>query len=176
MGKNNVINGFLRCARGAAALEFALIAPIMSMLLMGVVELSNYMTVIRKVDAAAQTAANLIAQETDVSAAELSMLFRASRQVINPLDDTLLTIGATSVRFDNTDGTAFVDWSDDYNGGSVTNPTTIATGMGAAGESVIIVSASFQYTPAFNMVLSGPFTVSETAVSRPRYINYVGLF
>lgn len=172
----SLLNRFRRCREGVAAVEFALTAPILSIVLMGTIELSNYMTVVRKVDTAAHTAANLIAQETDLSTAELSTLFQASRHVVHPLDDTLLTLGASSVRFDDTDGTPFEDWSGDYNSGDVANPTTAATGMGAAGESVIIVSASFAYTPAFNMVLKGPFTVTETAIARPRYINYVGLF
>jgi len=167
---------FVRCRRGAVALEFALVAPLLSMILMGVIELSNYMTVIRKIDAAAHTAASLIAQETDLSNAELDTLFQASRLVVYPLDDTELTIGASSVRYNAIDGTPFEDWSDGYNGGAVANPTALAAGMGAAGESVIIVTATFNYVPAFNMVLSGPFAVAETAYSRPRYINYVGLY
>lgn len=167
---------FVRNRRGAAALEFALTAPLLSMLFMGVIELSSYMSVVRKVDAAAHTAANLIAQETDLSTAELSALFQASRLVIHPLDDSNLALGATSVRFDDVDGTPGVDWTGNYNGGSVSNAVTTATGMGGAGESVIIVTASYAYTPAFNMVLSGPYTVTETAVSRPRYIDYVGLY
>ena len=121
---------FVRCCRGAVALEFALTAPLLSVMLMGVVELSNYMTVIRKIDAAAHTAANLIAQETDLSNAELTTLFQAARYVIHPLDDNDLTLGASSVRYDDADGTPSEDWNGSYNGGSVTNPVTIATGMG----------------------------------------------
>ena len=170
------IKEYLRDRQGIAALEFALTLPLLSMLFMGVIELSNYMTVIRKIDAAAHTAANLIAQETDLSSSELSALFQASRFVIHPLDDTNLMLGAASVRYDDVTGVATLDWTGNYNSGSVSNPTTTATGMGSAGESVIIVTATYAYTPAFNMVLSGPYTITETAVSRPRYINYVGLY
>ena len=55
-------------------------------------------------------------------------------------------------------------------------PTTVATGMGAAGESVIIVTATFSYTPVLSFVLSGTYTLTETAVTRPRYLDYVGLY
>ncbi|MEQ8666817.1 MAG: pilus assembly protein [Rhodospirillales bacterium] len=171
-----ILRRFRTECRGVAALEFALTLPVLAMLFMGVIELSSYMTVIRKIDAATHTAANLIAQETDISNAELSALFQASRLVIHPLDDSNLTLGAASVRFDVNNGTPSVDWTGNYNGGSVSNATTLATGMGSAGESVIIVTATYAYTPAFNMVLAGPYSITETAITRPRYIDYVGLY
>jgi len=48
--------------------------------------------------------------------------------------------------------------------------------MGSAGESVIIVSATFAYTPLLSVVLSGTYTLSDTAITRPRYVDYVGLY
>jgi Flp pilus assembly protein TadG len=162
--------------QGTAAIEFALIAPILVLMFIGVVELSNYMSVIRKISAAAHTAADLISQETDLSNTELNVLFKASRLVINPLDETILTLGAASVRYDVNDASPVLDWSGNYNAGSVSGATSLATGLGAAGESVIIVTATYAYTPLFDLVLSGTHTISETAIARPRYINYIGLY
>lgn len=110
-----------------------------------------------------------------MSSSELSTIFQASRYVIDPLDDTNLTLGVVSVRY-NDDGDPSTDWNDNYNGGSVSNPTTLAAGLGAAGESVIIVTATYEYTPIFTISMSGTYTIDETAITRPRYINYVGLY
>jgi Flp pilus assembly protein TadG len=167
---------FIKDTKGVAAVEFALTAPIMIVLLFGVSEMSDFVTAQRKVSAAAHTAADLISQETDLTSAELSELFQASRLVMDPLDDSYLTLAAASVRYDDSTGIPSEDWTGSYNGGAVSNSTTTATGLGAAGESVIIVYATYSYTPSFSLVLSGTYTLSETAITRPRYISYVGLY
>ncbi len=171
-----VLNKFFKDCRGVAAMEFALTAPFLALMLLGVAELNNYITAVRKVSAAAYTAADLIAQETDMTSSELSELFQASRLVIHPLDDTDLTLGASSVRYDDTTGDPSVDWTGSYNGGSVSGATTLATGLGSAGESVIIVTATYTYTPIYSLLLSGTLTLTETSITRPRYLDYVGLY
>jgi Flp pilus assembly protein TadG len=170
------IKKLIKDYRGVVAIEFALTAPIMVLLLVGVVELTNYMTAIRKVAAAAHTAADLVAQETDLTSSELSTIFQAARYVIDPLDDANLTLGAASVRYDGDTGVASEDWTGNYNSGSVSDSETLADGLGSAGESIIIVTATYAYTPAFTLVLSGTYTITETSITRPRYIDYVGLY
>jgi len=171
-----VLKNLREDCRGVVAIEFALMAPVLVIMLLGVTELNNYMMAARKVGQAAFTAADLISQETDISSSELSELFQASRLVMHPLDDTNLTLGAASVRYDDDTGDPTVDWTDTYNGGSVSNPTTVATGMGSAGESVIIVTATYNYSPLFSLIMSGTYSLSETSIARPRYIDYVGLY
>ena len=172
----NIFKRFWSDCRGIAAVEFALTAPLMCVVLLGVAELNNYMTAARKTAAAAFTAADLVAQETDITSSELSELLQASRKVIHPLSDSNITIGVSSVRYDDTTGNPSVDWTGNYNGGSVSNATTLATGMGSAGESVIIVTATYSYTPLFSLIMSGTHTLEETAITRPRYIDYVGMY
>jgi len=171
-----VLSRFLKDLRGSAAVEFALIAPVMVVMLTGIAEISNLMMAERRLSGAAHAAADLISQETDLTSAELSEIFQASRLIMDPFDDTNLTLGAVSVRYDDTTGDPAEDWNGNYNSGSVSNATTLATGLGSAGESVIIVTGTFTYTPILSAVLSGPFTLSETAIVRPRYIDYVGLY
>ena len=162
--------------RGVAAIEFALTAPVLAILMIGVVDASNYIAAVRKVTSAAHTAADLISQETDLTNTELSELFAASRLVIDPLDDTSLTLGAASVRYDDDTGAPTEDWTGSYNGGAVSDSETIATDLGNASESVIIVTATYTFTPTFSLVLTGTYSISETAITRPRYIDYVGLY
>ena len=171
----SILKRFTKNTNGVAAVEFALVAPILLSLLVGIAELSNYMMAARRVTAAAHTAADLIAQETDITTAELSEIFQASRLVMAPFDEDNLSLGATSIRFDDS-GDASEDWNGNYNGGSVTNASGLATGLGSPGKSVIIVSATYSYTPLLNLVLSGTYTFNENAILRPRYIDYVGLY
>jgi len=162
--------------RGAVAIEAALILPVMVVMLTGLIELSYLMMAERRVSGAAHSTADLIAQETDVTSTDLSDIFSAAALIMAPFDTANLTIGVSSVRFDDTTGNPSQDWSSAYNAGTVSNPTTLATGMGEAGSSVIIVTATYTYTPILSAVLSGPYTLSETAITRPRYLPYVGFY
>jgi Flp pilus assembly protein TadG len=167
---------FLGNARGAAAIEFALILPVMVTMLTGLIELSYLMMAERRVSNAAHSTANLIAQETDVTSSDLTDIFSAASLIMAPFSTSTLKIGVSSVRFDDTTGAPSQDWSSSYNAGSVTNPTTLATNMGEAGSSVIIVTTSYSYTPIMSAILTGPFALSETAIVRPRYLDYVGYY
>lgn len=167
---------FFGNARGVVAIEFALILPVMVVMLTGLIELSYLMMAERRVSGAAHSTADLIAQETDVNSTGLSDIFSAAALIIAPFDTINLKIGVSSVRFDDTNGTPSQDWSGAYNAGAVSNPTTLATGMGEAGSSVIIVTATYTYTPVLSAVLSGPYALSETAITRPRYLPYVGFY
>ena len=167
---------FIEDRRGVAAIEFALVLTAMLVMLTGLVEISNLMMAERRVSGAAHAVADLISQETDVNSTELSEIVQASRLIIEPLDDTDLTVGVASVRFDDTTGDPSEDWTYSYNGGAVSNSTTQASGLGAEGESVIIVTATFSYTPVLSSILAGTFTLSETAIVRPRYLDYVGYY
>jgi len=166
---------FLRDIRGVAAIEFAMLAPILLTALIGIAELSNYMMAARRVTAAAHTAADLISQETDITDSELSEIFKASRLVMAPFDDSSLSLGAASVRFDD-EGAASEDWNGNYNSGPISNALGLAAGLESEGKSVIIVSATYNYTPVLNVVMSGSYTLTETAILRPRYIDYVGKY
>lgn len=158
---------------GIAATEFAMVLPFLLMLLMGIIEFSNVMTVERKLLNAMQTAADLIGQKTDVSDADLAEIYTAAQLTMSPYSTVPLTIGIASVRFDDSTGDPTLDWSNGWNGGSVVNPTTLATGHGEAGASIIIVSGVYTYTPIAELIIPNTMTLEEISYMRPRKVDYV---
>ncbi|MCR4377032.1 MAG: pilus assembly protein [Rhodospirillales bacterium] len=158
---------------GIAATEFALILPILLLVLMGTIELTNALAAKRKLLNATQTAADLIGQETDVTSADLSTIYLAARLTMSPVTTTNMTVGVASVRFDDTTGDPTLDWSDGYGGGTVTDPLTKATGHGEAGASIIIVSATNVYSPLITLIIPTSFIMHETTYVRPRTVSYV---
>ena len=167
---------FIKNLRGVVAIEFALIVPVMLIILTGIIELSNYMMAARRVTGAAYASADLIAQETDMNIAGFIEILEVTQLIMEPFDTTKLTMGAVSVRYDDDTGEAYQSWHAHFRGGSVDEPESLASGLGDAGESVIIVSTKFAYTPMFNIVFSGSYTLSDTAITRPRYLDYIGVF
>lgn len=172
----NFKTAIARAARhdgGVAATEFALILPVLLLILMGTIELTNALTAQRKLLNATQSAADLIGQETDVTTSDLSTTYLAARLVMSPVDTTNMTIGVASVRFDNTTGAPTLDWTDSYNSGAVSDPLTKATGRGAAGDSIVIVTATSVYSPLVEMIIPSSFIMTETTYIRPRTVSYI---
>lgn len=164
-----------RNTSGAVAVEFALILPILITMVMGTIEITNLVTAQRKVLAAAQTISDLISQETDVTSSGLDDLIAAGKMVIRPLNTANLAIGVASVRFDSALSPS-IDWTHSLAGGSVSNATTLATPLAQANSSVIIVYASYSYTPITGTLIIGNQTLSETSITRPRTVSYVGMY
>jgi len=157
-----------RSRSGSVAIEFALALPVLLTVLFGMVELTNALQVGRKLVSATQSVADLLTQEASVNDARLADIFTAAEQVVLPFPAAALKVGVASVRFDSVGGAPIVDWQASRRGGAVATPGARSAGLGLPGESVVIVDASYDYTPVFGAFVLGSLRFSETAVARPR--------
>ena len=71
------IRGLWRDRKGVAALEFAMLLPLLVILLIAIIEVSNLHLAGRKATVAAQSAADLAAQERFVNATKLGDIVAA---------------------------------------------------------------------------------------------------
>jgi len=161
---------------GVVATEFALILPVLLLILMGVIELTNALQAERKLLNATQTVADLIGQKTDLTTADLNDIYLAANLTLSPLSTVGYTIGVASVRFDDLTGDPVVDWSGTYNGGSVFEPLVKAVGRGEPGASIIMVTSTYIYQPLIKLIIPVNLTLSETSYVRPRKVSYVAKF
>ena len=83
--------GFWRDRRGAAAVEFAFLAPVMIALFFGTVELSRGLSARGDVVEMASAAADLIAQESATSSDDISNVYSAASTILYPYYDTSKT-------------------------------------------------------------------------------------
>lgn len=158
----------VRDERGSALVDFALILPILVMLFVGSVEMTNLLQLERKVVAAAQTTADLVTQQRQVSHAQLDDFLRAAELILEPFPSGPVSIGIAGVNYDPNTGSPNVAWTKSRNGGSVPNATSLAVGLGGKGEGVVVVRVAYSYTPVFFDFLLSPATIEETAILRPR--------
>jgi Flp pilus assembly protein TadG len=168
-----VLRQIVRDERGTAAAEFAFLLPIMLMLFIGAVEMTNVLRLDRKVVSAALTTADLVTQRRSISNAELDDVLRAAELIVEPFSTSALSVGVASVRFHQDTGAGSVDWTRSLNGGSVPDATTVAASVATPGDSVIVVRASYSYTPLFFDFVMSATTIEETAVLRPRRSTFV---
>lgn len=159
--------------RGNATVDFALLLPIMLMLFVGVVEVTNILRLDRKVVAAAQTTADLVTQRRQVSDAQLNDFLRAAELIFEPFPAGSVTVGIAGVRFHPNSGDAEVTWTKNKNGGSVPDALALAEGLGERGEGVVVVRVTYNYQPVFLDFILSATEIEETAVLRPRRSQFV---
>ena len=163
------INKFRRSQSGVAAIEFALIIPVMLTTFFGVSEIANYILAARKVSNVASSAADLVAQDTVLNTSEINDIMGALNVILHPFDTSNATIRITSVVADENTGQTKVHWSDARNtaprtpGSSVTIPNILTNG-----QSVIMAEVTFRYQTLFGEYLTDGMTVTDTFYLKPR--------
>jgi Flp pilus assembly protein TadG len=164
-----IFNRFRKDRRGVAAVEFALIAPVMVLLYCGLAELCQAVIAERKTNHVASAVGDLITQTDTVSTADLSDIFSIGNTVMAPFPTSTLQMRVTSITADS-NGVPKVDWSR-TNGGmtaysagaTMTVPVTLN-----AGDSVVLSESSYQYTSVLHYVLPNTLTYNEHYYLRPR--------
>ncbi len=153
---------------GLAAVEFALIAPVMIIMFVGATELSSAIDCNARVTRAVSTVADLVAQETIISTSDATNVFQAAGAILNPYAVSNAKIVVSSLSNDAATKTIKVDWSEAQNTGRrTTPPANIPDGILPAGSSVIYAEITYNFTPAVTSFI-GSFTLTNSFYSKPR--------
>ncbi|MBS7696332.1 MULTISPECIES: TadE/TadG family type IV pilus assembly protein [unclassified Chelatococcus] len=180
----------LRCfassREGIAAIEFALVMPVMALIYVGFVVITNGVALNRKVSIMAHTLADLTARVQIVTDSERDLVFSAARAVLAPYATGGVTLVLSSVYIDS-NGVAKVVWSDaNRSGAALTRGSDYTFPAGAAGlairnSSLIVGDVTYPYIDGWADVLSslgfpmsafrdGVLTMRETRTLTPRLV------
>jgi len=152
-----ITTDFLRQTRGVAAVEFALILPILLVLFLGSVELTNALTANRKVSQVASTVGDLVAQYRTLECATMTDIFKASSAIMTPYDDDGLVISVAGVEIDK-DGDAKVKWSRTNSGGSAAGLVSeIPDSLKIANTYLVVAKTEYVYQAMFNAFSNDQF-------------------
>ncbi|MBV9043571.1 MAG: pilus assembly protein [Alphaproteobacteria bacterium] len=165
----NLLQRFGRASGGLAAVEFAMLAPVLVAFLLGSIELTDALACKQKVNGLASTAADLIAQEKAVATADLSNVFSAVSSIVYPYPTNNVKIVITSL-VDNGSGGAKVAWSCAQNTSArtVNSTVTVPAGVIATSGSVILAEITYPYTSTVAKYLAGTTNMTSTFYARPR--------
>lgn len=169
--------GLFKDRRGLAAVEFALIAPALIFLFMGVVEMSFRFRASEEASRYVHQVADLVSREDELTVDDLEEIYAAAVHMMNPLDTTdRLDLDASSVGFQNNAAqTPFIMWRR-VGGAPVNFDVTEAAGLGEAGESVVRVGIRYRYTSPLTNLFGGPtFSIERSAYARPRQERLVSM-
>lgn len=170
--------------RAVAAVEFALIVPLLIVLYFGTVEAASLFTVDRRVSTVASTMADLVSREKD-SISETTTLanyFQAARGIMQPYSTTSLKQVVTLLRVTST-GVTTVVWSVGYNGGverednaTYDLPASSQINQVARTNGYLVMSEiSYPYKPLFGLVITNTINLSRTEYFLPRYEDKIDL-
>ena len=155
--------------RGVSAVEFALIAPMMIGLYLGCVEISDGVGADRKVSLTASSLANLAAQVSTITNADMTNILNAATSIISPYSASKLKITVTCLNIDST-GKVTVEWSDTKNGTarSVGSSVAIPSALAVPSTHLIFAEVSYAYTPTVGYTITGTLNLSDTMYMSPR--------
>lgn len=156
--------------RGLSAIEFALLAPIMLAFYFGGVEISDVMTVDRRVTTVASATADIVAQATQIDDGDMADVFTAASSIMQPYNGGAIQIVVSSVADNN--GVATVLWSDGYQTPprGVGSTVTLPSGLLTPGGSVIMAEVTFVYdSPFADVYILNPI-LNDTFYLKPRRV------
>ncbi|MBX9633587.1 MAG: pilus assembly protein [Magnetospirillum sp.] len=159
--------------RGIAATEFALVLPIMVLMLMGMVEVRGAVEAYGKALSATQTVADLTSRADSQTTTTMNVIASAAQRVLDPMPSgsDRLGIRVASIGI-ATNGTPTLLWSYSFGGATDAPNLEAARGLASPGESVIMVNLTYIHPPLLKDIV-GTLTTRETAWSRPRLVRLI---
>ena len=164
-----MLNRLFRDRRGAAAVEFAFVAPLMILMYYGLSETTQGMMASRRAAHVATTIGDLTAQQSQINAATVADIFTVGKAILAPFPTATLNMRITSVKAD-VSGTPKVVWSQGYGSMAPLSGTVsgVPTGLIGPNESTIQAEVSYTYTSSIQKALPGPIVLTQKSFLKPR--------
>jgi Flp pilus assembly protein TadG len=155
---------------GVAAVEFAMIIPVMAALLIGTNEFSAGVAVDRKVTIMARTLSDLTSQNTSVTDAQLTNFFNASKAIMTPYASTPVEGTITELYINPSTLKARVQWSQGAAPRSPGDIVEIPDALKIAGTYLIYSEVKYKYVPSVAWFINkvDGITLSDVSYTRPR--------
>jgi Flp pilus assembly protein TadG len=146
-----------------------MLLPLMVTLYLGTVEVTQGVSVDRKVTLTSYAVADLAAQVQSINNADMTNLLNASSAVIQPYDTTRLAVTVSQVTID-ANSNARIAWSNTLNGTAraVGSTVTLPAALVAPNTSLIWGEASYDYTPTIGYVITGTVHLHDQIYMQPR--------
>lgn len=159
--------------KGLAAIEFALIAPIMIFFYLAMVEVCQAFMAQKRAGHVTSLVADLVAQEDRVSGASIDDVFAIGGLMMRPFSEANLTQRVTSVT--RVGGSNRVDWSHGHgmaarNAGST---MTLPNNLIVDGQSLVVSEAVYDYESPVDYLMPGVTQFSQVYYLRPRVVDQV---
>jgi Flp pilus assembly protein TadG len=159
---------------GLAAIEFAMLLPLMIVLFLGCAEVSQAVGIDRKVGLTTRTVSDLVAQVKSVSDTDMTNIMAAVTAVAAPYPTSNLRLKVSSITID-ANKKATIAWGDAMNTSARQkgDVVTVPNGLLVANTTLIWAEATYNFTPTIGYVITGTLPLSDQIYMRPRLSDCV---
>lgn len=178
------VRRFIDSNRAVAALEFAMIMPVLLLMFLGSFDAGNGISVYTKVRAATYSLAAITNQYGDgtnpnfspISTTTMTAITGATSAILAPYASSGTTVVISQIKATSATA-AVVSWSYAVNGTALTQgapftglPTNFAanTCSGTYPCYAIFAQVSYSFAPMFGAFLTGPITLADSLYTTPR--------
>lgn len=181
-GLGSRLRRFLRACEGVALVEFALVAPLLGVMLLGGIEVGRYVLLNQKLSRVAIGTSDLVSRAQVASIGDMNQVFAAAGYSMQPF--ALGADGVIHISSISTDGNPTpvptMDWQlsgagtathASRVGTTVDQPATPPNGFVMDPDrNIIVVEVFFDYEPFIFAGVIKPKTIRQVAMHRPRLV------
>jgi Flp pilus assembly protein TadG len=168
-GPASVYRRFVASTRGVAAIEFAMIIPVLLLLCLASVDAGRALAIYMKVRSATYTLDAITNQYTTIQSSDMQSIVGATSVVLSPYSSSPVVVTISQV-YISSKGAATVSWSYSLNGtahaqgSSMTVPSALAT----PSSYLIFGEVSYAYTPMFGYFIKNAINLADNLYMTPR--------
>jgi Flp pilus assembly protein TadG len=169
---------FIASTRGVAAIEFAMIMPVLLLLFLGSFDGGRAIAIYMKVRSATYTLAAITNQYATMQTTDMTAVTGATGAVLAPYSSTPTVVVISQIQATSATA-AKVSWSYSPTAGKALTqgasfnslPTNFANNTCGGKYTacyLIFAQVSYTYTPSFGYFVTGPITLSDSLYATPR--------
>jgi Flp pilus assembly protein TadG len=165
-----IYRSFIDSTCGVAAIEFAMIMPILLVLFLGSFDGGRAITIYMKVRTATYALASITNQYTTIHDTDMTSIMGATSAILAPYSSTPLTVTVSELTVTSS-GKAAVTWSNGSPSSAartVGSTVTVSTGLGSTGTVLVFAEVKYQFTPMFGYLGTTSISLADNLYTTPR--------
>ena len=164
---HSIIKRWHRSHDGVAAVEAALVFPILLTLLLGTFDIGNGVLANQKTIRASQVVGDLITRERSVDTASINEAIEAGELALLPMDVSSYGVDIVSIRFDNNSDPVIV-WRQTQGMAPLADVLDRVDNLAEPGNGVVVVTVQYLFEPIFAGFVVDAIPMQEIAFTRGR--------
>jgi Flp pilus assembly protein TadG len=173
----NIVRRFVASRRGVAAIEFAMIAPILAVMFLASFDGGRAIATYMKVRATTFALAAITNQYSTIQSSDMTTIVGAVSKIMAPYPTTttnpVITISQVTI---SGTGKATISWSYSQGGTARAQGSSItlpATALDVDSTYLVLAEVSYTFTPVFGLFTAGTLTFSDNLYVTPRISNCI---